>query len=71
MSPISRLRQRAFTLPELLVALATIVVFLALLLPAIQRIHEEAHRLQCANNLKHLALAAHHYASDHQQFPPG
>jgi prepilin-type N-terminal cleavage/methylation domain-containing protein len=63
--------QRAFTLPELLVVLAIIAVMLALLLPAIQRIRELANRLHCANNLKQLALAAHHYASDHQKFPPG
>jgi prepilin-type processing-associated H-X9-DG protein len=44
---------------------------LALFLPAIQRIRELASRLHCANNLRQLALAAHQYANDHHQFPPG
>jgi prepilin-type N-terminal cleavage/methylation domain-containing protein len=64
-------RRAGFTFPELLVVLAITVVLLALLLPAIQQIREAAGKLQCANNLRQLGIAAYHYASDHHKFPPG
>jgi prepilin-type N-terminal cleavage/methylation domain-containing protein/prepilin-type processing-associated H-X9-DG protein len=67
----SRCRVGAFTLVELLVAIAIIGVFVALLLPAIQSAREAAHRTQCVNNLRQIGIAmhAHHAAKGH--FPPG
>jgi prepilin-type N-terminal cleavage/methylation domain-containing protein len=53
---------RAFTLVELLVAIAVIGILAALLLPALARSKENALRATCLNNQKQLDLAWQMYA---------
>jgi prepilin-type N-terminal cleavage/methylation domain-containing protein len=64
-------RRRAFTLYELLAALAILSLLLGLMLPAVGKARLAAARSQSANNLKQIGLAAHNYYSVLNAFPPG
>jgi hypothetical protein len=61
----------AFTLFQLLVVLAILLILFALLLPAIFKARVNAERARKTNNLKQLVLGLHNYNDTYNLLPPG
>lgn len=64
-------RLTGFTLIELMVVVAVIVVLISLLLPAFARVHDIANEIKCKNNLKQLMAGMIAFAADHDEHLPG
>jgi prepilin-type N-terminal cleavage/methylation domain-containing protein len=64
-------RNRGFTLVELLVTIAIIGIFIAMMLPAIQAARETGRRAACTSNMTRLALATDGYRSARGYYPAG
>jgi prepilin-type N-terminal cleavage/methylation domain-containing protein len=69
MRPLSR--RNGFTILELVVVVAIMLVLISLLLPAVQQAREQARRTACINNLMQIGVALHNYNAAHTVLPPG
>src|SRR4029078_833329 len=64
--------RRGFTVMELLVVTAILVVLAAILLPVLARTREAARQTHCASNLCQIGKAIQSYVDDHEGcHPPG
>jgi prepilin-type processing-associated H-X9-DG protein len=68
--PMKLARKAAFSLMELLVVIATIVLLTSLLLPALTQVKGRAKQIKCLQQLREVGIAFHMFAHDHNsQFP--
>ena len=64
-------KQHGFTLIELLVVIAIIALLMAILMPTLQRVKEQARVIGCQSNLKQWTLIFSMYANDNDEKFPG
>lgn len=63
---------RGFTLIEMLVVIAIIMILAAILLPVLQRAREQARRTSCQSNLRQSVIGTTNYALERKgKLPPG
>ena len=62
------MKQRNFTLIELLIVIAIIAILAAMLLPALNKARESGRRIDCASRLKSLGTCALMYSNDNQDY---
>ncbi len=64
-----QLHRNSFTIVELLVVTAVIMILAGLLMPALSKAKEMAHKISCMSKLRQIGLAHLSYAGDFKRFP--
>jgi prepilin-type processing-associated H-X9-DG protein len=64
------MKQRAFSLLELILMIAIIGILISLLMPAVAKAQLKAKRIKCVHNLKEIGNGFHLFANDHQSRLP-
>jgi type II secretory pathway pseudopilin PulG len=66
----NEIKKWAFTLADLLVVIATIVLLMSVLMPALARLRQRAFRINCGTNLSQIGRAMYDYVNDYgNDFP--
>jgi len=63
---LKKVQNPSFTLVELLIVIAVIVILISILLPALSKARGAAHRITCSSNLKQFTLWNANYINDFQ-----
>jgi prepilin-type N-terminal cleavage/methylation domain-containing protein/prepilin-type processing-associated H-X9-DG protein len=66
---VSTRKRSAFTLVELLVVITIIGMLIALLLPAVQAVRENARQVDCSNNIRQLGVGTQAYETAKENLP--
>ncbi|MEQ9095767.1 MAG: type II secretion system protein [Phycisphaerales bacterium] len=61
---------RGFTLVDVLVSIAVIMVLISLMMPALSKATETAHRLVCSSNVRQIGIAMLMYADSNNDYIP-
>jgi len=67
---LQRNRKGFFTLPELLVVVAVVLVLSLIAIPVIKSTRVKACVVKCMTNLRNIALATSHYQREYNAYPP-
>jgi len=62
--------KKAFTLVELLVVVGIMALLLSVLMPALAKARQQSKAVVCLSNLRQMAIAAHTYASNNNDYYP-